>query len=339
MTIQKIFLSAHFMVLLGLVVFTFLPFYTLSHTFPIEVWLKQFSLFLYWTGAYFLVIKVLLPKLLYRNKGTLFALVLLAVLFGVSILNNRIDNAIRFTEVVEKNLPASNAGNTSPTGDMGAVLMTILVCGIGVIIVITQKIQQDQLQKIGSELAFLKTQINPHFFFNVLHTIYGLTGQDTAKAKDSIYTLSHMMRYVLYNSENTTLEKELEFVESYNKLMRLRVPPDVQIIFEKPAFIEDVPIAPMIILPFIENAYKHGISSIYPSFIYMSVTHTHNQIAIEIRNSSFGSGGGELEESNGIGLTNTRRRLNLLYPGRHTLIVDDNKANKEFSIHLKLAIA
>ena len=327
------------MVLLGLVVFTFLPFYTLSHTFPIEVWLKQLSLFLYWTGAYFLVIKILLPKFLYRNKGTLFGLSLLLVLLGVSILNNRIDNAIRFTEVVEKNLPASHAGNTSPTGDMGAVLMTILVCGIGVIIVITQKIQQDQLQKIGSELAFLKTQMNPHFFFNVLHTIYGLTDQDTAKAKDSIYTLSHMMRYVLYHSEKTTLSQELQFVESYHKLMRLRVPANVQIIFDKPGFIEDVPIAPMIILPFIENAYKHGISSLYPSFIYMNVTQAANVIEIEVRNSSFGEKPGELEESNGIGLANTRRRLNLLYPGRHTLIVDDNKANNEFSIHLKLSIA
>lgn len=339
MTIQKIFLSAHFMVLLGLVVFTFLPFYTLSHTFPIEVWLKQLSLFLYWTGAYFLVVKVLLPRLLYRNKGALFALILLAILFGASVLNNRIDEAIRFTEVVEKNLPINNTGNTSPTGDMGAVLMTLLVCGIGVIIVVTQKIQQDQLQKIGSELAFLKTQINPHFFFNVLHTIYGLTDQNTEKAKDAIYTLSHMMRYVLYHGGMTTLGKELEFVESYHKLMRLRIPADVQIIFEKPALVNEVPIAPMIILPFIENAYKHGISSIHPSFIYMSVSQTKDVIEIEVRNSSFGEKTGALEESSGIGLSNTRRRLNLLYPGKHTLIVDDDKANKEFSIHLKLAIA
>jgi LytS/YehU family sensor histidine kinase len=236
----------------------------------------------------------------------------------------------------------------SPVGDLSIMIITMIIIGIAIIIAVTKKVQSDQLkekslenQRISTELSFLKSQINPHFFFNVLNTIYGLTERDTEKAKDSIYTLSHMMRYVLYDTKNdvTTLEKELLFIENYCKLMQLRLPEHVQVIFEKPAHIQNVEIAPMLLLPFVENAFKHGVSTVYPSYIYIGVLQLGKNLFIEVRNSNFAEKAGEMEESNGIGLNNTQRRLNLLYPGRHELKVDDNKTTKEFTVELKLLLA
>lgn len=279
-----------------------------------------------------------------------FSLILLGMLFLAGVLNHLFDSIVLHGKDLIPKPPHDEPKNGARLFiiDMFITIVTMLLCGTGIVVAITKKLQQDKLrektienEKISNELAFLKTQINPHFFFNVLHTIYGLTDVDIRKAKDSIYTLSHMMRYVLYETHNdqTTLEKELNFVESYNKLMRIRISEDVQVIFDRPPVVENVIIAPMIFLPFIENAFKHGISSIFPSYIYIGVSYKEKRLEIEVRNSNFNASPVDKEESNEIGLANTQRRLNLLYPGKHQLVVVDNKQAKEFLIRLKLDLS
>lgn len=146
------------------------------------------------------------------------------------------------------------------------------------------------------------------------------------------------MRYVLYETRNdfTTLKKEVTFIEDYIKLMQLRLTEHVQVIFEKPPHLNNVQLAPMLLLPFVENAFKHGISTIHPSYIYISINQNDRFLQIEIRNSVFAEKTGHLEESNGIGLINTQRRLNLLYPMKHELITECDKHTNEFLVKLKL---
>ena len=118
--------------------------------------------------------------------------------------------------------------------------------------------------------------------------------------------------------------------------MQLRLPDTVQIIFDRPPEVHNVEIAPMLFLPFVENAYKHGISTVYPSYIYIGVSQAAKTLVIEVRNSNFSEKTSDMEESNGIGLVNTQRRLNLLYPGKHKLSVKDIKEISEFIVQLKL---
>jgi len=343
--LKRFFSSIHVLVLLGLLVFAFLPL-TFAPTLPLQVWVKQLCLCICWVGVFYLTLQVLIPKLLYRSKSALFAVVVFIIICFLVFLNNELDRIIDLPHILEKLNPSRPPDPSfSAVGDLGTMIITMIIIGIAIIFSVTKKVQADQLkeqtlenQKISTELSFLKSQINPHFFFNVLHTIYGLTDLDSAKAKDSIYTLSHMMRYVLYETKNdsTTLEKELQFIENYNKLMQLRLPDTVQIIFDRPPEVHNVEIAPMLFLPFVENAYKHGISTVYPSYIYIGVSQAAKTLVIEVRNSNFSEKTSDMEESNGIGLVNTQRRLNLLYPGKHKLSVKDIKEISEFIVQLKL---
>ncbi|RYE20511.1 MAG: sensor histidine kinase, partial [Sphingobacteriaceae bacterium] len=232
-----------------------------------------------------------------------------------------------------------------PIAELGILVITLIVYGISTIMAVAQKIQKDNLQeqnlekqKVLAELSFLKTQINPHFFFNVLHTIYALIDQDISLAKESVYTLSHMMRYVLYETGNdtTTIEKEIAFIDDYIKLMNLRLNSRVQIIFDKPNTFKNAELAPMLFLPYVENAYKHGISLDHPSYIYIGLEQKNNVLEFEVRNSLFTEKADHLEQSNGIGLTNTKRRLDLLYPEKHDLQIFQDTSAQEFSVKLKL---
>jgi sensor histidine kinase YesM len=342
---KRFFSSVHLLVLLGLLTFTFLPLTLIPHL-PAQFLVKQLCMYLTWVGVFYLVLLVLIPNFLYLNKSTVFAIIVFAIICLVVLLNNLLDRLIDLGGIFAKISPHQGSyPNYNPTSDLSAMVITMIIVGVANIISVTRKIQADRLweqelenQKISTELSFLKSQINPHFFFNVLHTIYGLTEMDSAKAKDSIYTLSRMMRYVLFETKNdiTTLEKELMFIENYNKLMQLRLPESVQIIFDRPSAIQDVEIAPMLFLPFVENAFKHGVSSVYPSFIYIGVSQTKQCLSIEVRNSNFSKSADDMNESNDIGLINTIRRLNLLYHGKHHLKIQDLKETNEFIVQLKL---
>jgi LytS/YehU family sensor histidine kinase len=267
------------------------------------------------------------------------------------VVDRQIDTLLNLHVLMEKVFRSQNlkmANRNNALSDFGAILFTLVIFGIGIIIAVAQKVQQDRLkeqnlekEKISSELSFLKAQINPHFFFNILHTIYALTDTDKEKAKDSIYRLSHMMRYVLYETKNdlTTLEKELTFVEDYLQLMQLRLTKQVQVVFDKQENFKNIEMAPMLFLPFIENAFKHGVSNVHPSYVYVGIYQMDNTLQIEVRNSVFEEKTEDLEESNGIGLVNTERRLNLIYPHKHELKVENNKADKEFTVKLKLNLS
>jgi len=226
------------------------------------------------------------------------------------------------------------------------LLITLLVFGISTTIRLVRKWQEDEevrkdleKQKISSELSFLKAQINPHFFFNTLNNIYALTSTNVGTAREAIHKLSRMMRYVLYETqkEKTLLSQELAFLEDYIELMKLRLTEKAIVKIEKPASFQDELIAPMILLPFIENAFKHGISSKVESTIFISIKQENNQLLLEVKNRKFKNSGLKLDGSSGIGLTNTKRRLDLLYPNKHKLKVTDS--DDEFGIKLEIELS
>ena len=189
-----------------------------------------------------------------------------------------------------------------------------------------QQMEELKQQNMQAEMDYLKYQINPHFFMNTLNNIHSLIDIDAAYAQDAVIELSKMMRYVLYDSghEAITLEKDIQFVENYIKLMRIRYTEDVDIRFDHP---DDLPrhvtIPPLLLIVFVENAFKHGISYSQPSFIHIRVRYIDSKVYYSIINSRHARTSPGKDA--GIGLENVRRRLQLIFGNRHTLTIDTRR--------------
>ncbi len=344
---RSVIFSVHFAVLLGLLVFTCIPL-TITSSLPIQIWIKQLSLYTFLVGIFYLHLRVLIPRLLYNSRGGTFALFVFLICIAAPLLNHQADKLMDLPGLIRKFVPQRPVDDRyTPVGDLSIMIITMIVIGIAIIISVTRKVQADLLKekalendRIAGELAVLRSQIKPHFFFNVLHTIYGLTEIDADKAREAIYTLSHMMRYVLYETrqQSTTLEKELRLIDSYRQLMQLRLPEHVQVVFNRPEGPVNVPLSPMLLLPFVENAFKHGISTVQPSHIYISAKLCQGMLRFEIRNTLFAEPATETDEGSGIGLANTRRRLDLIYPGKYKLTVKEDHELQEFRIELKISL-
>ncbi len=222
-------------------------------------------------------------------------------------------------------------------------ILDLLLIAIGLVLAISKKWQNEQKrrqeleqERLSSELTYLKAQINPHFFFNTLNNIYSYTLIDGDVARKAISNLSQMMRYVLYDSQanTTTLGKEIAFIRDYIGLMELRLTDKVRLETEFQVENPDLTIAPMLLLPFVENAFKHGVSTSEECFIEIKLIQKEKRIKFEVANSLL-SKRQSLEESNGIGLANTRRRLDLLYPGQYELHSEPGEG-ETFVVRLKI---
>jgi len=200
------------------------------------------------------------------------------------------------------------------------------------------EIKELEKEKLNSELALLKNQVSPHFFFNTLNNIYSLIEINQKDAQEAVLSLSKMMRYMLYESEhgNTKLSHEIEFMKSYIDLMKLRMSDRVKLTVNFPEDYEDHDLPPLLFIPFIENAFKHGVSYQTSSFIEISLASESHQIAFKTRNSINISNVTPSEAATGIGLDNVRKRLALLYPGRHELKADAE--GKVFTAELRISI-
>ena len=199
-----------------------------------------------------------------------------------------------------------------------------------------------QRQNLTSELKYLKTQINPHFFFNTLNSLYALTLKKSDRAPEIVLKLSEMMRYMLYESNERmlSLDQEINYIENYLDLEKLRHGENFKIEMKIKGDPSGHKIAPLLFIPFLENSFKHGIDhelksgyvsislDIQPKELHLNVINSLPQKEIVIAK--------EEKKVGGIGLTNVRRRLNILYPKRHKLEV--NKTDKEFQVNLDLQI-
>lgn len=190
-------------------------------------------------------------------------------------------------------------------------------------------------EKLNSELAFLKNQISPHFFFNTLNNIYSLVSINPEDSQRAILKLSKLMRYLLYESEkgDVKLSSEIAFMNNYIDLMRLRMSDKVNLDFSFPENYEDIQIPPLLFISFIENAFKHGISYSGNSFVNISMEMTGKSLIFRCENSLIKNDNGN-KDIGGIGLDNVKKRLNLLFPGRHNLKITSE--NKVFRVFLEI---
>ena len=193
-----------------------------------------------------------------------------------------------------------------------------------------------EAEKLASELAFLKSQVNPHFLFNILNNICSLARKKSDETENAIIKLSQIMRYMLQDSkdEKVSLEKEVEYLQSYIELQRLRLPEVVIIDFTTEGRPELFSIEPLLLIPFVENAFKHGVSYQDISEIKIRLICRGQAISFSVANHIAKHRDVGIEQGSGIGLKNVTRRLELLYPGKHQLHISDtgNQYNVQLDI-------
>jgi len=200
-----------------------------------------------------------------------------------------------------------------------------------------RKNKQISAEQLKTELAFLKNQISPHFFFNTLNNIYALTESDPEQAKEITYKLSKLMRYLLYESDknqNVSLDMEISFLKNYIDLMRPRLSENVKVVtkFGTERLKDQIP--PLLFITFVENAFKHGLSSNKLSYIDISLQNIDGLVKFKVENSI--PGNDNLEKGvGGLGLVNIKRRLELLFDkGAYSLKI--NETNETFSVELNI---
>lgn len=225
-------------------------------------------------------------------------------------------------------------GPDEPPHPLGPTLMRILM---GILIILAnvgakayfqyrkKELRMEMLQKenLDQQLQYLRYQINPHFFMNTLNNIHALVDIDPEQAKSSILELSRMMRYILYEGDKPTipLSKETEFLKHYIYLMRIRYSDSVKIDVDLPEECGNVEVPPLIFVSFVENAFKHGISYETDSFIKVSMALESGKLIFKCINSRHGT---NQDSHSGIGQSNVRKRLDLLYGQDYTLHIDSN---------------
>ena len=196
-------------------------------------------------------------------------------------------------------------------------------------------------ERLTAELNFLKAQINPHFLFNTLNNLYYLAYTKSSNTTEVIAKLSQMMRYMIYDSNFplVPLSKEIEYMENYISLERLRLNDQIPIKFSiEGGNPQDLLIAPLIFITFLENAFKHGVSNNHPqAWVNISILIREKECVYRVENSKISSTKAEAEQKSGIGIQNVKRRLELSYPGKHTLAVDD-RADR-YSVQLTIQLS
>ena len=297
---------------------------------------------------------VLVPRLLLRKKQWLFSLSILSALVisfyvnEVIMTKTREYYAVSSTNLRKASSPQALKWNRKRherhrrTENTGAVIMVLMSLFVSTITRETRewylqdkKRKELEKQQLLSELSFLKSQVNPHFLFNSLNGIYALAIKKSDKTPEAVLQLSELMRHMLYESdkEQVALEKEVAYLKNYIQLQQLRLSPDVRILFQVEGNLSGKTIAPMLFIPFIENAFKHGIDSDGGN-IQIKLQVKGNQLSFDMMNRI--SKAENKDAVSGIGLVNVRKRLDLLYGGRYQL--EYKASNGNFIVHLHLNI-
>jgi hypothetical protein len=281
----------------------------------------------------------LVPRFFLQDKKAVYLIFLIGIILATYGLTSYINESLLSDPVRDANFAEAykkvTGEKTLPSfrifGFFNHVVASILISGFAMGLAVMEKLKENEKkqkelekEKLNSELAFLKNQVSPHFFFNTLNNIYSLIGIDGPTAQDSVLKLSKLMRYLLYESEHgeTLMSHEIDFMSNYIDLMKLRLNSKVALQIDLPNDFTDFTIPPLLFVPFIENAFKHGISYRDRSFIIIRMAIEDEQINFIAENSIGNNGQAEDPKHSGIGLENVRKRLSLLFPGKHELKIE-----------------
>jgi two-component system, LytTR family, sensor kinase len=309
--------------------------------------LKMTIIFFIFLILFYFNLNVLVPMYLNARKFLHYFTFIILAITGIVILNYVIDEVLKIPQVLST-IKSRNGGGPPASSALSYSLQMIFP-GIFILAIssairsvqealkLEKHKREIENQNLSSELTFLRQQVSPHFLFNTLNNIYALSTFNQKATSDAILKLSEILRYMLYDvsADKISLKKEIIYLHHYIELQKLRLKEDVVIQFNIVENLPDVLIHPMLFIPFIENSFKHGISYMDNCYIHIKMEAQDHQLIFEVENKNNWRLSDHQVDS-GIGLENVKKRLNLLYPGKHRLTINDGDEN--FKIVLILEI-
>ena len=291
-------------------------------------------------GVYYLNTSILIPRLFIRGRTWRYILCWIVIIFAISLIH-------AFWGDLMDRLGVPSHHNAFTKRMFFPIVPSVMIFALSTAVRISnewfkneKQIKEMENEKLTAELAFLKSQVNPHFLFNILNNICSLARKKSDDTENALIKLSHIMRYMLYESkdEKVSLGKEVEYLQSYIELQRLRISDKVVINFSITGNPEELTIEPMLLIPFVENAFKHGVSYLEESIINIILTVNHKELNFKVDNLIAMKRDEVLHTESGIGLKNVKRRLELLYPEKHSLQIDDNGSIYSIELQIKFRI-
>ncbi len=282
---------------------------------------------------------VLIPRLLYKKQYVWFAIIFIAMIFFSSVIKmNILGRLINNPELINwsANLKKSLYNNIIPHFFLviaGAAVQLMFDYGK-----LQQRMVETAKEKAEAELNFLKSQINPHFIFNSLNSVYFLINKENVEARGALHKFSEMLRYQLYevNDDTIPIEKEILYLKDYMDLQQLRKDEKYSVQFNCAPDVKGFSIEPLLLVPFVENAFKHiSHYNDKANFVKVDMFRANKTFIFSVTNSKEGQQ--TTEQKAGIGLNNVKRRLELLYPGKHELKIDNSE--NSFTVQLNLQLA
>lgn len=305
-----------------------------------SLWLYLFNMFLQ-NGLLLLLIYInllyLIPRLYetkrYRQYFTILSILTILHIASVHFLNEYIYAKMNINE--ERNWRFEIPFYFFNTAQY--LVISFLLYGLQERFRQKKQIGEMQVEKLNAEVNYLKAQINPHFLFNTLNNLYALSLEKSDKAPETILMLSKMMDYMLYETSESkvSLKKEIENLENYLGLERIRQGNQAKINFSIIGEIKEQKIVPLILLPLIENAFKHGVNQlIHGAYINIQLMISEETLELSVENNYKTN---EAHKSHGIGLINLHKQLALFYKGKHELLVQ--KDTHLYQAFLKLNLS
>ena len=268
---------------------------------------------------------------IFKKKGIwIYLIVIVATVFGIWFFSQYLDDNL---------FPTRRKWGRSIFPN---IISYVFIIGISCsyrIIIDHLKLQKDNKEKetenLKTELSFLRSQISPHFMFNVLNNLVSLARKKSDKMESALLQLSSLLRYMLYegNQDRISLSQEVKYLQGYIDLQKLRFGDDVAIEFNVKGEVDDFKLEPMLLIPFVENAFKHGMGTIQDPSIRIEMEVIDNKLLFRVEN-EIPPIGESKDASSGIGLANTTRRLDLLYHNLYDLKI--SQKNQKYLVELKL---
>jgi len=286
-------------------------------------------LMFFYLNFYFLI-----PRFYFPKKYTYFILAIILCYFIVAFLPGII---LPFQESGRPQHHSGPGGNRFIFTIGHNLVFFLAVVFFSLMLKINNRWKQTEKEKLKAELSYFKAQINPHFLFNTLNTIYSLAIQKAGNTAEAVVKLSGMMRYVLSDASHdyVSLEKEIGYISDYIELQKIRFGETVKIDYNPCDPASGKNIAPLILIPFIENAFKFGVNPGEDSFIGINISLSGSELHMKVFNNKVNDRN-ETETPGGLGINNAKKRLALLYPEKHQLFIEDKDSEYTVDLYINL---
>ena len=280
---------------------------------------------------------VLIPKFLLLKKFYLYIIILVFTIVTAFVLSG-----------VFLNLSGFNPDKLSyinpvlimikPIFKANTFLMLIISILASISLTINNHLRQLEKEKLVAQISSLRSQINPHFLFNTLNNIYATAIDTSPRTADMVDKLSEMMRYTMKETQKdfVPLAEEINYLNNYIELQKLRLESKIVFEYTVEGDFTELQIAPMLLIPFVENAFKYGVNSEHDSNIKINIKANESELHFLIVNNKVNIQPNIKENSSGLGIKNTKHRLSLIYPSKHLLTIKETENDFTVSLHINL---